>query len=429
MTVTSETSRVTYSGDGTTTLFPVPFYFISSDDLRVVRRASDGTETGLTALDYTVVGAGVQTGGSITLTSPLGTGSKLVIYRDPRMVQQADYAEGGRFPAASHERALDRIVMMAQRTRELLSRALKMNETDVDGAGRYRAGGNRISEVGDPFDAGDAVNKGYFDIHASNAAVDAQEFADEANAAADAANNSASAAQGYSASAATAATNATLSAASAAESATNAAAIAGFDPALFLLKSGNLSGLANVLTARVNLGLAPVAASGDYADLINKPAITYAALPDKPIYATVATTGAYADLTGKPTLGNSASRNVGTVSGTVAAGDDARFDQSTKAPLNSPALTGVPTAPTAAAGTNNQQIATTAFVMANSGATDFGAIGSYAFLYNPAAVSSPAGTILNGSSLQSYSSNGQASGTPMTGTWRVMGAGLYVRVT
>lgn len=35
---------------------------------------------------------------------------------------------------------------------------------------------------------------------------------------------------------------------------------------------------------------------------------------------------------------------------------------STKAPLNSPSLTGVPTAPTAAVATNNTQIATTAFV-------------------------------------------------------------------
>lgn len=41
--------------------------------------------------------------------------------------------------------------------------------------------------------------------------------------------------------------------------------------------------------------------------------------------ATVATTGAYNDLSGKPTLGNSASRNVGTTAGTVAAGDDSRI--------------------------------------------------------------------------------------------------------
>ena len=41
-----------------------------------------------------------------------------------------------------------------------------------------------------------------------------------------------------------------------------------------------------------------------------------------------------------------------------------------KAPLASPALTGTPTAPTATVGTNTTQIATTAFVLANSGATN-----------------------------------------------------------
>lgn len=41
--------------------------------------------------------------------------------------------------------------------------------------------------------------------------------------------------------------------------------------------------------------------------------------------ATVATTGAYTDLTGAPTLGGAAGLNVGTTTGTVAAGDDARI--------------------------------------------------------------------------------------------------------
>lgn len=44
-------------------------------------------------------------------------------------------------------------------------------------------------------------------------------------------------------------------------------------------------------------------------------------------------------------------------------------DLAAKAPLNSPALTGTPTAPTAANGTNTTQIATTAFVLANAGGT------------------------------------------------------------
>jgi hypothetical protein len=56
--------------------------------------------------------------------------------------------------------------------------------------------------------------------------------------------------------AATAVANAQAAAASAALSAANAAAIGGFDPALFLLKTGNLAGLANNTTALTNIGAA-----------------------------------------------------------------------------------------------------------------------------------------------------------------------------
>lgn len=41
--------------------------------------------------------------------------------------------------------------------------------------------------------------------------------------------------------------------------------------------------------------------------------------------ATVASSGAYSDLSGTPTLGTAAAKNVGTTSGTVAAGDDSRI--------------------------------------------------------------------------------------------------------
>jgi hypothetical protein len=59
----------------------------------------------------------------------------------------------------------------------------------------------------------------------------------------------------------------------------------------------------------------------------------------------------------------------------LALGDDANFattmtnNLATKAPLASPALTGVPTAPTAAADTTTTQLATTAFVVGQASAT------------------------------------------------------------
>ena len=113
-----------------------------------------------------------------------------------------------------------------------------------------------------------------------------------------------------------------------------------------LAAAANLSDLANAGAARVSLGLAAVAASG-----------------------------AYGDLSGRPVLGGAAAFNVGAVTGTVAAGDDGRIigalaaatATATYAPLASPALSGVPTTPTATPGTSNGQVASTAFVRAAMG--------------------------------------------------------------
>src|SRR5262245_18686776 len=58
-------------------------------------------------------------------------------------------------------------------------------------------------------------------------------------------------------------------------------------------------------------------------------------------------------------------------------------DLASKAPLASPALTGTPTAPTAAAGTNTTQLATTAFVITNMNAVaGSGAVMQYTYSTN-----------------------------------------------
>lgn len=63
-----------------------------------------------------------------------------------------------------------------------------------------------------------------------------------------------------------------------------------------------------------------------------------------------------------------------------------------KAPLASPALTGVPVAPTATAGTNTTQVATTAFVLANAGSGAGAPLASPAFTGTPTAPTATAGT-------------------------------------
>ena len=72
--------------------------------------------------------------------------------------------------------------------------------------------------------------------------------------------------------------------------------------------------------------------------------------------STVATSGSYADLTNKPTIPSNTSQL------TNGAGFITTANLSTYAPLANPAFTGVPTAPSPIVGSNNTQIATTAFV-------------------------------------------------------------------
>lgn len=111
---------------------------------------------------------------------------------------------------------------------------------------------------------------------------------------------------------------------------------------------------------------------------------------------------------------------------------NAQTQLNAKAPLASAALTGIPTAPTAPVGTNTTQLATTAFVLANSDAITattvgaatagigVGAVGSYALLMKSDGIATSVGATVAGSGLK-YSATTAASTTSPSGTWRCMG--------
>ncbi len=97
------------------------------------------------------------------------------------------------------------------------------------------------------------------------------------------------------------------------------------------------------------------------------------------------------------------------------------------APLASPTLTGTPAAPTATAGTNTTQLATTAFVTGAVGAYAAGAVGTYAMCRDSSAGLAFGDTVA-GSSLENAGINFPASvaasiagGASLSGTWRCMG--------
>lgn len=134
MTVASSTRRVLYLGDGVTTVFPVPFRFLANEDLAVVRAVAD-VEAALTLnVDYTVTGANLPTGGSLTMTTAPVAGARLLIKRTTTREQPIDFTPFDPFPAETQERGLDRGILISQEDGDDTSRALRLPETDATGA-------------------------------------------------------------------------------------------------------------------------------------------------------------------------------------------------------------------------------------------------------------------------------------------------------
>jgi hypothetical protein len=130
MTVQSTLARQPYiiSGAGP---YAIPFYFLADTDIIAIRTPAGGGDPVTLALttDYTLTGAGDKNGGALTLVTPVN-GDTLTIINEPPISQLTQYPETGKFPAASHERALDKLTNVAKRVYDLASRSLRLNDGD-----------------------------------------------------------------------------------------------------------------------------------------------------------------------------------------------------------------------------------------------------------------------------------------------------------
>lgn len=132
MTVSSTTNKVSYSGNGSTVEFAYTFKIFAAADLDVYIRSSTGTETLQTiTTNYTVSGAGSDSGGNVTFVTAPASGETVVIQRSVAATQGTDYVENDPFPAESHEDALDRLTMIAQQQQEELDRCIKASVTNT----------------------------------------------------------------------------------------------------------------------------------------------------------------------------------------------------------------------------------------------------------------------------------------------------------
>jgi len=127
MTVSTSTSRIEYTGDAVTTVFSFPYYFLANGDLKVYL---DGVLQTITT-HYTVAGAGVGAGGTVTFLTAPPNGDVVVIYREVAITQAVDYTPNDPFPANTHEQALDRLTMIAQRLDDRLDRALTLPDSST----------------------------------------------------------------------------------------------------------------------------------------------------------------------------------------------------------------------------------------------------------------------------------------------------------
>ncbi len=127
MTISTTDSRISYNGNGVTTVFSFPYRFLANGDLVVLAVSAAGVETVKTlTTDYTLTGAGDDAGGSVTMLVAPASGTRLIIYRDTGITQETDYISGDPFPAETHERALDRLTMIAQEIGSDADRSIKV---------------------------------------------------------------------------------------------------------------------------------------------------------------------------------------------------------------------------------------------------------------------------------------------------------------
>ena len=148
MTIASTTSRISYTGDSSTTAFSVPFYFQTNADLVVYLQDTLGVATLQTlGTNYTLTGATVPSGGTCTFTSAPTTGYLVTIYRDPALTQTTSYNNNDPFPAKSHELALDKALTIDQRTRDIAVRSLHLSDAEAASTGTLASVATRKNKL------------------------------------------------------------------------------------------------------------------------------------------------------------------------------------------------------------------------------------------------------------------------------------------
>lgn len=110
MPVSVQTPVISYTANGSATVFTYPFRILAASDLQVYK---DGA---LQSTGFTVSGVGVEGGGNVTFTVPSRPAAGVIVRleRKTPLTRVTDYVEGGALRAQVLDDDIDRVVMMVQ---------------------------------------------------------------------------------------------------------------------------------------------------------------------------------------------------------------------------------------------------------------------------------------------------------------------------
>jgi len=133
MTISTTIIKSSYSGNGSTTAFTYNFKITDQDDIQVIIRSANGTETVKTlTTHYTVAGVGGNSG-TVTFTSgniPV-TGETVVLRRSTPQTQAMDLIDNDPMSADTIETAHDKVTSISQELQEQVDRSIKLSRTNT----------------------------------------------------------------------------------------------------------------------------------------------------------------------------------------------------------------------------------------------------------------------------------------------------------
>ncbi len=121
MTVSSQTNKVIYIGNGVAKEFAIPFSFLEQEHLKV-RQKKNNIQTERT--DWTVKN------GNLVFTDAPESGAEIAIVREVPLTQETDYRDNEILHAETLERNFDKLTMQVQQLAEKSARAVTVDIFD-----------------------------------------------------------------------------------------------------------------------------------------------------------------------------------------------------------------------------------------------------------------------------------------------------------